>query len=487
MQFDSLPYFALLLTVYFIYWRLGRVAQNLLVLMASYFFYAWWDWKFLGLIIGSSLVDYWAARQIGANEDPTKRRRFLFVSLTTNLGVLGAFKYFDFFTTSFFGMLNDWGLAQHSFVLGWVLPVGISFYTFQTLSYTIDVYHRKLEPTRSLLEFLVFVSFFPQLVAGPIERASRLLPQFEKKRVFNSAFARDGLRQILYGLFLKTVVSNNLGVDVDAAYNSDATGWGFWLATYEFAFQIYADFAGYSHIAIGSAKLLGFTLCANFHYPYLATSVSDFWSRWHISLSTWFRDYVYIPLGGNRVSRSRHAFNIFITFALSGLWHGASWTFLVWGLIHGTSVVLSGESKRWSTFDFATRRFPKLTTLVKRILTFHIVCLAWVFFRAPDVSRAQYIFKSMTWDIWVHGHWALHAPDSSFKEISATFLSLDGLTKLALMGSLIVLEYLRRDREYLLEMSDRSILAHWGICYLLLLLTLIFGYVGQSTFIYFQF
>ena len=339
MLFNSLD-FALFISVFFIlYWFVFKKLkqQNILIVIASYVFYGWWDWRFLSLIIFSSIVDFLVGIGLSRTDDQRKRLFYLLTSILVNLGFLGFFKYYNFFLESFVGAFSFFGKGINPQGLNIILPVGISFYTFQTLSYTIDVYKRKFRPTTDFGSFFAFVSFFPQLVAGPIERAKNLLPQFYKKRNFDLSKATDGMRQILWGYFMKVVVADRLALYVDVVYNNVEmhNSITLLLATVLFSFQIYCDFAGYSNIAIGTAKIFGFQLMDNFKRPYFATSITDFWRRWHISLSTWFRDYVYIPLGGNRVSKFRHYSNLFITFVISGLWHGANWTFIIWGALHG--------------------------------------------------------------------------------------------------------------------------------------------------------
>ncbi len=322
MLFNSVEFFLFLPVVFCLYWSLAPRAQNVLLLAASYLFYGSWDWRFLGLIILSSFTDYIAGEKIANGSRP---KAWLLLSLVVNLGALVVFKYLDFGIESLSELLMLFGVTPHLPTLRIVLPVGISFYTFQTLSYTIDIYFGKGKATNDPIAFFTFVAFFPQLVAGPIERATSLLPQFLTTRRFDASLAADGARQILYGMFLKVVIADNLAPIVDAAYGdpSNTSGLTLLLATYAFAFQIYGDFAGYSHIAIGCSRLFGVSLRRNFAYPYFSSNAREFWQRWHMSLSTWFRDYCYIPLGGNRCSVLRSKFNVFVTFLLSGLWHGA--------------------------------------------------------------------------------------------------------------------------------------------------------------------
>ena len=367
------------------------------MLVASYAFYGWWDWRFLSLIWISTIVDFLAGRAIHASSDPGRRRLYLWISLGTNLSMLGFFKYAGFFVDSFVGMLGDLGMEVSAGPLGIILPVGISFYTFQTMSYSIDVHRRVLEPTDSLLDFALFVGFFPQLVAGPIVRARDFLSQLatDDRSPIDTTRA---IRLILGGLFKKMVLADVLAtslVDGVFADPGGATGLETLLAIYGYALQIYGDFSGYSDIAIGIALLLGFRFPVNFDQPYRALSLSDFWRRWHISLSSWLRDYLYIGLGGNRRGRARTARNLLATMLLGGLWHGAGWTFILWGAIHGVGLVV----ERWMAQRWLSDDPGRVARIVRSLVTFHLVCAAWVFFRSVDVERAIEVFASLggTW------------------------------------------------------------------------------------------
>ncbi len=352
MNFTTLTFVLFCLLVFAVYWALrDRRWQNAFLLIMSYVFYGWWDWRFCGLMLLSSLIDFVISLRLDQTGSPRKRRALLSASLGCNLALLGTFKYYGFFVENLCAALTQLGLDLHLTTYQIVLPVGISFYTFQTLSYTIDVYRRQLEPTRSLIDYLAFVSFFPQLVAGPIERASHLLPQFASPRSFDPLIARDGLRLILWGMAKKILVADRLAIIVDQIYGSVGTAHGPLLAfgTVCFAFQIYCDFSAYSEIAKGTGQLFGIRLMRNFAYPYFSQSLGEFWRRWHISLSTWFRDYVYIPLGGSKVSAFRMRFNLLATFLISGFWHGAAWRFLVWGAImESSSQGLGGKRCRFT-------------------------------------------------------------------------------------------------------------------------------------------
>jgi D-alanyl-lipoteichoic acid acyltransferase DltB (MBOAT superfamily) len=339
MLFNSLDFAVFLPAVFILYWILNSKNvnfQNGLIVIASYVFYGWWDWRFLMLIIFSTVVDYTLGLWIHKSNDESKRKYFLYASLLINLGLLGFFKYYNFFIQNFVDAFTFFGNPISSSSLNIILPVGISFYTFQTLSYTIDVYRRKLEPTSSFISFAAFVSFFPQLVAGPIERATNLLPQFYTKRKFDLEQAKIGVRQIVWGLFKKVVIADTCAQYANQIFDNSANHDGFTLlmGAVAFTFQIYGDFSGYSDIAIGTARLFNFKLMENFRYPYFSRDIAEFWRRWHISLSTWFRDYLYIPLGGSRVSRSKVIRNVFIIFVVSGFWHGANWTYIFWGFLN---------------------------------------------------------------------------------------------------------------------------------------------------------
>jgi D-alanyl-lipoteichoic acid acyltransferase DltB (MBOAT superfamily) len=339
MLFNSIDFAIFLPIVFVLYWFVANKnfkLQNFLIVAASYLFYGWWDWRFLSLILFSTIIDYTIGQKLRVEENETKRKVLLWSSILLNLGFLGFFKYYNFFLDNFITAFSFFGTEINANSLNIILPVGISFYTFQTLSYTIDVYKRKLEPTKDIIAFSAFVSFFPQLVAGPIERATNLLPQFYKKREFNYAKAVDGMRQILWGLFKKIVIADNCALYANEIfYNSSGyTGSTLFMGAIFFTFQIYCDFSGYSDIAIGTSRLFGFNLKQNFAFPYFSRDIAEFWRRWHISLSTWFRDYLYIPLGGSRGGKWNKIRNVFIIFLVSGFWHGANWTFIIWGTLN---------------------------------------------------------------------------------------------------------------------------------------------------------
>jgi len=395
MLFNSLDFAIFLPLVFIIYWSLNNnlKRQNLLIVVASYIFYGWWDWRFLSLIFFSSLVDYSIGIGLSKKENKINRKILLWTSIIVNLGFLGFFKYYNFFLDNFILAFSFFGQEIKATSLNIILPIGISFYTFQTLSYSIDIYKRKLEPTRDFVAFSAFVSFFPQLVAGPIERATNLLPQFRSKRYFDYSNAVDGMRQILWGIFKKMVIADNCALYADLIFNnsSEYTGSTLFLGAIFFAFQIYGDFSGYSDIAIGTARLFGFKLKQNFAFPYFSRDIAEFWRRWHISLSTWFRDYVYIPLGGSRGGTLYKIRNIFIIFIVSGFWHGANWTFIVWGALNSLyflPVFLTKNNRNNLNIVAQGRYLPNIKELLSMGITFVLTVFAWIIFRAQNMAHA---------------------------------------------------------------------------------------------------
>lgn len=396
MLFNSLDFAIFLPVVFILYWFITNKSlklQNLLIVIASYFFYGWWDWRFLSLILFSTLVDYSVGIALSKQSNEAKRLVLLWVSIVVNLGFLGFFKYYNFFLENFMTAFSFFGTEIKSNSLDIILPVGISFYTFQTLSYTIDIYKRRLEPAKDLIAFSAFVSFFPQLVAGPIERATALLPQFYKKRTFDYAKASDGARQIIWGLFKKMVIADNCAEYANQIFNNSAdfNGSTLVLGAVFFTFQIYGDFSGYSDIAIGTSRIFGFDLKQNFAFPYFSRDIAEFWRRWHISLSTWFRDYLYIPLGGSRGSTWLKVRNTFVIFIVSGFWHGASWTFIAWGALNALYFLplLLRKKNRVYLGPIATKySFPSFKEGINMLITFILTVLAWVFFRAESIEHA---------------------------------------------------------------------------------------------------
>lgn len=473
MFFNSIEFAIFLPIVLLIRWVIPANAiavRNGFLIAASYYFYACWDWRFLSLLIVSSVIDF----VVGLNIERASNRRgkfaFLMLSLTVNLGLLAFFKYFNFFVENFTEAFTLLGGSVDSPTLAIVLPAGISFYTFQTLSYSIDIYRGRTKPVRDPVAFFAFVSFFPQLVAGPIERAANLLPQFQTQTSVTPSEVRDAMRQILWGLFMKCVIADNCGKYVDLIFADHPTlpASALWTGALLFAPQIYGDFSGYSHIAIGSAKLLGFDLSRNFDRPYFATSPVDFWRRWHVSLSSWFRDYVYIPLGGNRDGTAKTVRNIFVVFLVSGLWRGAAWTFVVWGAYHGLVVIL--EVLLRSTIEGGSRCRRWIRSTGSRVLTFFIVLFGWVLFRSASIHEfANYVANMF---------------DTSLFEITPLFPA----RILVLIVFVLVAEWLQGDRRHALDMTDRRIpkpvrwIVYQGLCFAIYT----FG-IPDSQFIYFQF
>lgn len=404
MLFNSLEFAIFLPLSFLLYWFVfaeNLRVQNFFVLICSYIFYGWWDWRFLGLIFASTLVDYTTGLFLEKIKSSYKRKLLLFVSLLINLGLLGFFKYYNFFLENLLAGLSGIGINSSFTTLNILLPVGISFYTFQTLSYTIDVYYKRIEPTKDFIAFAAFVSFFPQLVAGPIERAKHLLPQFLRNRKFDYVIAVDGMKQILWGLFKKIVIADNCAVYVDQIFTNTEheNGSTLFMGALLFAFQIYGDFSGYSDIAIGTSKLFGVRLSQNFAFPYFSRNIAEFWRRWHISLSTWFRDYVYIPLGGSRGSKLMRIRNILIIFLVSGFWHGANWTFIAWGGMHALlfmPILLFPEHKTTTGEVVAEgKQLPDLRSFLCILFTFLMVVLTWIIFRASNIHEAVEYYKGV--------------------------------------------------------------------------------------------
>jgi D-alanyl-lipoteichoic acid acyltransferase DltB (MBOAT superfamily) len=470
MFFDSTAYILFLILVVLVYWRLPFRSQNRFLLAASYFFYGWWDWRFLLLMAGYTVVDYFVARKIGSATDPRVKRSWLIFSLVLNFTFLGIFKYFNFFIGSFSHVALFFGL-QDVPVIVWriLLPPGISFYTFQEVAYIVDVYQGKLRPADSLIEYALFISLFPHLIAGPIQRPSHLLPQVQRPREWDSAKAFDGLVLILEGLFRKVVIADNCALLANAAFGGHFGPPNIMtvlLGTYAFAWQIYGDFSGYSSIARGSAQLMGFHFMVNFRQPYLAESLQDFWRRWHISLSSWLRDYLYIGLGGNRLGKVRTYINLMLTMLLGGLWHGANWTFVVWGGIHGVGLAIerlfSGQRDVTDSPTFLGR-------WARRIFIFHLVCLSWIFFRIPTFRGAWEQLVGLT-----HWHWA---PEYG--------IALQFLAVYAVLLFLLDLQLEHSKGEYVFGLQPYAVRVAAGFA-LGVLITLL-GANQVSAFLYFQF
>lgn len=409
MLFNSIEFLLFLPVVFLIYWFVfnkNLKSQNLFILVSSYVFYGWWDYRFLSLIFLSTIVDYIIGLNIPKQDSEKKQKLLLWCSVLFNLSVLGFFKYYNFFIDSWLVLFSSFGYEIMSvWTLNIILPVGISFYTFQTMSYTIDIYKKKLEPTKDFISFASFVSFFPQLVAGPIERATNLLPQILNKREFKYEQGVQGLRLILWGMFKKVVIADSLATTVDDIFSNynDYGGGTLWLGAIYFAFQIYCDFSGYSDIAIGTSKLFGFELMSNFKFPYFSRNIGEFWRRWHISLSTWFRDYLYIPLGGSQEGKWKSIRNIFIIFLVSGFWHGANWTFIFWGLFHSILFLPSfifNTNRKYTTSIIAEDTFlPSSKEFIQIGITFILVTIGWVFFRSLTIEDSFMYLNKMIFDL----------------------------------------------------------------------------------------
>jgi D-alanyl-lipoteichoic acid acyltransferase DltB (MBOAT superfamily) len=486
MLFNSIDFLIFLPIVFIIYWFVVNKnikLQNLFIVIASYVFYGWWDWRFLSLIIFSTMVDFIIGLKLENQKNQKKRKLFLWVSILTNLGLLGFFKYYNFFVENFITAFSFLGYEFSPSTLNIVLPVGISFYTFQTLSYTIDVYREKLKPTKDFIAFAAFVSFFPQLVAGPIERATHLLPQFFKKRVFDYQKAVDGMRQILWGFFKKMVIADNCAIFANEIFNNSDqySGSVLVLGAFFFAFQIYGDFSGYSDIAIGTSRLFGFDLKQNFAFPYFSRDIAEFWRRWHISLSTWFRDYLYIPLGGSRGSVWKKVRNTFIIFIVSGFWHGANWTFISWGAVNAfffLPLLLSKKNRIHTNAIAAGKSFPNIKEFFQILITFCLTLLAWIFFRAENISHAINYLS----DIFSQSLFTI--PNLEDNRVLKNYL-----IPIYLIIFLIVIEWISRNDAYGIEkiLVKQHRLFRWLFYAFILFLIGTFMRTEETPFIYFQF
>ncbi len=484
MLFNSIQFAIFLPIVFLLYWfvfdrfisksKWQLRLQNAFVVLASYVFYGWWDWRFLLLIAFTSFCSWGSGLLIGKAESKKKAKTWMWLNVVLNLGILALFKYYDFFVTEFARLFH---VSTEGLLLKVILPVGISFYTFQALSYSIDVYRGKIAPTKDMVAFFAFISFFPQLVAGPIERATNLLPQFLRKRVFDHDTAAGGMRQILWGLFKKIVVADNCAVYVDQVFSTytEQSGSTLLLAAIFFTFQIYGDFSGYSDIAIGTAKLFGIKLMRNFNVPYFSRDIAEFWRRWHISLTTWFRDYVYIPLGGSRVSKAKVVRNTFIIFLLSGFWHGANWTFIVWGAYHAVlflPLILMGENRKYTNKIAEGRLLPTLKEVGQMLVTFVLAMFGWIIFRSENIGQAwEYVCMIFN--------------KSLFKTpyiVSPTYI----LPMPFILFVLVVLEWTGRNKECPITMRYHQRVWRWLVYVLFVVMIFVFG-ESTDSFIYFQF
>lgn len=475
MIFNSVEFLLFLPIVFILYWFVFKNKlkwQNFFLFVASYTFYGWWDWRFLFLLLTSTLIDFFFGKLIYEKEGKSKKL-FLWLSVFNNLIILFFFKYYNFFAHSFQSFAAMFGMELHPLLLDLVLPVGISFYTFHGMSYVFDIYNGKAKPENNFFDYAVFVSFFPLLVAGPIERATHLLPQILKRREFNYRQAVEGLRLILWGFFKKVVIADTIAENVDQIFSGHASASGSTLAlgAFYFAIQIYGDFGGYSDIAMGVAKLFGFELLSNFKFPYFSRDIAEFWRRWHISLSSWFKDYLYIPLGGSRRGKWISVRNTFIIFLVSGFWHGANFTFIAWGGIHAALflplLLLKSNRKNAGDIVAVDRKFPSIREFLLMLSTFIGVTFAWIFFRAPDVVTALLYIK----------------------EIPHNFLTMPqhlGVMPYAL-GLLVIDWFNRRNERAVLDFVRNNILRHVIYLIMAILVVLHFKFTEQTQFIYFQF
>lgn len=479
MFFNSFEYAIFLPIIFIIYWFIlnkNLKLQNLFLLISSYFFYSCWDWKFLFLLAFSTILDYISGLKIYNSNTQIKKKIWLIISVSINLGFLGFFKYYNFFIESFADLIQKLGFTAHYSTLNIILPVGISFYTFHGLSYVFDIYNKKIKPSHNWIEYALFVSFFPLLVAGPIERATHLLPQIEKPRKFNYELAVSGLKQILWGLFKKIVIADNCAKAVNLIFNSyeSQSGGTLFLGAILFSFQIYGDFSGYSDIALGSGKLLGIKLIKNFNYPYFSRSIAEFWRRWHISLSSWFKDYLYIPLGGSKGGTIKRIRNTFIIFLVSGFWHGANWTFILWGGLNALFILPSIIFKtNRNNMDIVAKGkiLPNFKEFFQIVYTFLLASFAWIFFRSESLSQAfSYINKMFN---------SIHLPD----------VSIFNLSLFPLLLLLIIVEWKGRENNYAIEklFYKSKTCIRWSFYYFLIILMLVFGQKNSQEFIYFQF
>jgi len=473
MLFNTLEFAIFFLAVVLLYQRLKHTAQNRMLLFASYFFYGWWDVRFLSLILLSTILDYLCGLKIHDATRRSSRLRILWISVIGNLSILGFFKYWNFFAHSLQAALSSVGLSIDPFLLRIILPVGISFYTFQTMSYTIDIYRRKMEPTRKFFDFALFVAFFPQLVAGPIERARNLLPQILKPRQVTLTRVGEGMFLIYWGLFEKVFVADNLARIVNATFHQGSANSApeVLIALYAFAFQIFCDFDGYSNIARGAARCLGFDIMTNFNLPYFSANPAEFWRRWHISLSSWLRDYLYIPLGGNRKGTARTIRNIMITLLLGGLWHGAAWPFILWGAYHGMLII---AYRLFERADPARERFAEtgIGYGLRVIFFFHLVCFGWLLFRAPSIADAYGLTQALLFS------WRL-------EDFSVVWPMAGSV--LSFIWILLVVQIMQFRAKNLLVVLQWPFLIQWCFYTVLFHTLVMFGASAGQQFIYFRF
>lgn len=481
MLFNSLSFAIFLPIVFFLHWFIfkRKQQQNVLLLIASYFFYACWDWRFLFLLIFSTLLDYYTGIKMENSSNEKMRKFWFWLSISVNLGFLGVFKYFNFFAQSFSDSISHLGISVQPWTLNIILPVGISFYTFHGLSYVIDIYKRRITAEKNFVEYSLFVSFFPLLVAGPIERATHLLPQLKVKRQFNYTVAVDGLRQILWGLFKKVVIADQCAQFANLIFNnaSQYNGSTLFLGAIFFTIQIYGDFSGYSDIALGTARLFGVDLLKNFSFPYFSRDIAEFWRRWHISLSSWFKDYLYIPLGGSKGGVLMKIRNTFIIFIVSGFWHGANWTFIAWGFLNALYImpsIIFNKNRINMNIVAYDKKLPSVNEFLSIIITFLLTVIAWVFFRSPSIGYAfDYLSKIFSGSV-------LSVPEFSGAS--------SALRLLIVVLFFFIIEWLGRRENYAIE----SIGGKWKkslrwTFYYVLVFAILYSSGGEEQFIYFQF
>jgi alginate O-acetyltransferase complex protein AlgI len=474
MSFNSIQFFVFLSILFLFYWYLNnKKHQNLLLLFASYYFYSCWDYRFLFLLIFSTFLDYYIGIKI---EKGKNKKKWFWLCITINLGLLGLLKYYNFFTESFVNVANDIGLNIHPYLLTIILPVGISFYTFHGLSYIIDINNNRIKAERDFIDYSLFVSFFPLLVAGPIERATHLLPQIKKSKFFSYQYSVDGLRQILWGLFKKVVIADQCAKLTNIAFepSSDYSGSTYFLGIFYFTVQIYCDFSGYSDIALGTARLFGIELLKNFSFPYFSRDIAEFWRRWHISLSSWFKDYLYIPLGGSRGNQWYVIRNTFVIFLVSGLWHGANWTFIIWGGLNALYImpsIIFKTNRNNLSIVAEGKYFPSIKDFSSIVLTFCLTMFAWIFFRAENIQDAiNYIQKLFSISIF-------SKPQIDTKLIFVILL-------------FFIIEWVGRDQPYAISklLLNKHIYIRWMFYMVIsIFILLYFMKGGEEQFIYFQF
>jgi alginate O-acetyltransferase complex protein AlgI len=478
MLFNSLEFAFFLPIVFILYWFITNHSlklQNSLLLASSYLFYGWWDYRFLFLLMFSTFLDYFTGLQMEQSKNEKKKKLWFWLSITVNLGFLAFFKYYNFFIESFIDLLSSFGIKPQIWTLQIILPVGISFYTFHGMSYVIDIYKGRIKATRNIIDYGVFVSFFPLLVAGPIERATHLLPQIQQKRKFDYALAVDGLRQILWGLFKKMVIADNCAVYANEVFNNyqNQSGSTLLLGSIFFSIQIYGDFSGYSDIALGVAKLFGMELLRNFAFPYFSRDIAEFWRKWHMSLSSWFRDYVYIPLGGSKGTAIVRLRNTFIIFLLSGFWHGANWTFIAWGFINALyfiPLLLWDRNRMHTNIVSEGKTYPSFKEFIQIVSTFGLITLAWIFFRSSSVTAAFKYIKGI------------------FNKTLFSIPSIHPLPLLIIIFLFILVEWFQRDKQHALQIEKTSIprVIKWSYYYVIIIVIILYG-GQQQEFIYFQF